>query len=149
MLCLNYFCVALVVCFDLLFCWKTNLLPNHSCLAHCIRWSSGISLYVAALIFPSTSNRLPWLDTTTTMLHCVDGVFVMTCTVWCPLNIVSSLMAKQLNLGLNRSRTFFQLTLESPACLLFNFSGDLIWDFLKSGFLFASVVSAINRTVLI
>lgn len=40
------------------------------------------------------------------MLHVGDGVLVVMCSVWGPLNIASSLMGKNLNLGLIRKKNF-------------------------------------------
>ncbi len=71
--------VILAVCLGSLSCWKVNLRPSLRSWALWRRFSSRISLYLAAFIFPSiaTSRPVPAAEKTppqhdaaTTMLHC-------------------------------------------------------------------------------
>ena len=53
----------------------------------------------------SCQEASPQHDTAPTMLRSGDGVFVMMCSVWCPPNIVCSVMAKNLYFGLIKPAT--------------------------------------------
>ncbi len=75
--------VILAVCLGSLSCWKVNLRPSLRSWALWRRFSSRISLYLAAFIFPSiaTSRPVPAAEKTppqhdaaTTMLHCWDCI---------------------------------------------------------------------------
>ena len=76
----------------------------------------------------------PQHEAATTMLHGRDGVFVEMCSIWCPPNIASSLIAKKLHLVSSDQRTFFQLTVAFPTCLWMNSNGDLM-SFLQQWFM--------------
>ncbi len=73
--------VILAVCLGSLSCWKVNLRPSLRSWALWRRFSSRISLYLAAFIFPLITTRRPvpaaektppQHDAATTMLHCWD-----------------------------------------------------------------------------
>ncbi len=103
--------VNLAVCLGSLSCWKVNLRPSLRSWALWRRFSSRISLYLAAFIFPSiaTSRPVPAAEKTppqhdaaTTMLHCWDCIGQVMSSAWFSPHIPLRIKAKKLYLGLIR-----------------------------------------------
>ncbi len=95
--------VILAVCLGSLSCWKVNLRPSLRSWALWRRFSSRISLYLAAFIFPSiaTSRPVPaaekhppQLDAATTMLHCWDCIGQVMSSAWFSPHIPLRIKAK-------------------------------------------------------
>ncbi len=103
--------VILAVCLGSLSCWKVNLRPSLRSWALWRRFSSRISLYLAAFIFPSiaTSRPVPAAEKTppqhdaaTTMLHCWDCIGQVMSSAWFSPHIPLRIKAKKFYLGLIR-----------------------------------------------
>ncbi len=102
--------VILAVCLGSLSCWKVNLRPSLRSWALWRRFSSRISLYLAAFIFPSiaTSRPVPAAEKhptawcCTTMLHCWDCIGQVMSSAWFSPHIPLRIKAKKFYLGLIR-----------------------------------------------
>ncbi len=107
--------VFLAVCLGSLSCWKVNLRPSLRSWALWRRFSSRISLYLAAFIFPSIATSRPVLsscpcswktppqhDAATTMLHCWDCIEKVMSSAWFSPHIPLRIKAKKFYLGLIR-----------------------------------------------
>ncbi len=103
--------VILAVCLGSLSCWKVNLRPSLRSWALWRRFSSRISLYLAAFIFPLDCNQSscpcswktpPQHDAATTMLHCWDCIGQVMSSAWFSPHIPLRIKAKKFYLGLIR-----------------------------------------------
>ncbi len=102
--------VILAVCLGSLSCWKVNLRPSLRSWALWRRFSSRISLYLAAFIFPSiatsrpvpAAENTPQHDAATTMLHCWDCIGQVMRSAWFSPHIPLRIKAKKFYLGLIR-----------------------------------------------
>ncbi len=101
--------VILAVCLGSLSCWKVNLRPSLRSWALWRRFSSRISLYLAAFIFPSiaTSRPCSWKtppqhDAATTMLHFWDCIGQVMSSAWFSPHIPLRIKPKKFYLGLIR-----------------------------------------------
>ncbi len=102
--------VILAVCLGSLSCWKVNLRPSLRSWALWWRFSSRISLYLAAFIFPSiatsrpvpAAEKPPQHDAATTTLHCWDCIGQAMSSAWFSPHIPLRIKAKKFYLGLIR-----------------------------------------------
>ncbi len=98
--------VILAVCLGSLSCWKVNLWPNLRSWALWRRFSSRISLYLAAFIFSSiaTSRPVPAAEKHphSMMLHCWDCIGQVMSSAWFSPHIPLRIKAKKFYLGLIR-----------------------------------------------
>ncbi len=98
--------VILAVCLGSLSCWKVNLRPSLRSWALWRRFSSRISLYLAAFIFPSiaTSRPVPAAEKHphSMMLHCWDCIGQVMSSAWFSPHIPLRIKAKKFYLCLIR-----------------------------------------------
>lgn len=102
-----------------------------------------MSLYIAALIFPSTLTGLlnfccqktPLPSAATTMLHCRDGIGQVRSGAWFLPDMMLNQWAKSFSLDY---RTLFHMVYEIFRCLKVNFRLTVMCLLLRNGFCLAS-----------
>ncbi len=114
--------VILAVCLGSLSCWKVNLRPSLRSWALWRRFSSRISLYLAAFNISLDCNQSsclcswktpPQHDAATTMLHCWDCIGQVMSSAWFSPHILLRIKAKKFYLGLIRPENLICTILES------------------------------------